>query len=121
MKQELQQTVELTQEQRQRLEVLLANYIALETDIDVLVEQQDAEKAKIFTLLDENGIEESVLAEGRTCKIIRGESSSLDKLAFVALGGNLETLALATKRKPKKAYVDIRVPGKKKRGDPEEE
>lgn len=121
MKQELQQKVELSQELRQRLEVLVANYVALEVDIDVLTAQQDEEKAKLFALLDENGINESVIAEGRSLKIVRGESSRLDKVKFVELGGNLDHLLLATRRTPKKAYIDIRVPGKKRRGDPEEE
>lgn len=121
MRQELQQSVELAPEQRLRLEALLANYLALETDADLINDLLDTEKQKLFELLDDEGVKDAIQMEGRTLKIVRGESSRLDKQKFVALGGNLEHLQLATIRKPKKAYLDIRKAGEKRRGDVEEE
>jgi len=89
-----------------RLRALLSTYHTLKADFDLIEAQMDEEVEKMKAILDTEGVQKVVL-DGVPLTIVGGESSSLDKLKFVELGGSLEMLADATVKKPKKKYLRI--------------
>lgn len=99
-------TVAVSKEIAARVSALLSTYHELKVQADLLSDAMDVEKAKIFAILQEEGIEK-VAIDGTPCTIVRGTSSSLDKMKFVELGGSLEMLQNATVIKPKKPYLKI--------------
>lgn len=99
-------TVALAPELRDRIAAILSTYHELKAEAKLYEELADAENKKIFALLEDAGIEKTEV-EGTACAIVRGQSSSLDKVKFCELGGSLEMLENATVYKPKKAYLRI--------------
>ena len=89
-----------------RLRALLSTSHPLKTDYDLIKGQMEEEVAKMKAILDDEQVQKVVL-DGVPLTIVGGESSSLDKLKFVELGGSLEMLANATVKKPKKKYLRI--------------
>lgn len=110
----LEQTLvaELTDEQRTEIAALLTTYRELKIDADLLEAQLEEENKKIFVILQGAGIEKTVI-DGVPCTIVGGNTSKLDKAAFVLLGGDLKMLDDATTSKPKKKYLKITL-GKEK-------
>lgn len=103
---EAKTVVNLEPELSARLTALLDTYHALKVDADLLYDQMEEEKRKIRGEMELVGLEK-VTINDTPCTIVKGYSSTLDKLKFVELGGSLETLESATFKKPKKAYLSI--------------
>ena len=89
-----------------RLDTLLRTYLDLKFDADLLYDQMEEEKRKMKGEMELAGLEK-ISVNGTPCTIVRGMSSTLDKLKFVELGGSLATLESATFKKPKKSYLSI--------------
>jgi hypothetical protein len=89
-----------------RLSALLSTYQDLKSQADVLVAAMAEEKQKIFEILQAEGYEKAEI-DGVPCTIVRGTSTSLDKIKFVQLGGSLAHLENATISKPKRPYLVI--------------
>ena len=104
------ETVQLSEEVGTRLSALAGTYCELAEQVKVLKQQMKDESAKVFALMEEEGIEKCRV-DGQPLCIVRGVTNSLDKVKFVQLGGSLETLKNATVSKPKKASVKIGVGG----------
>jgi hypothetical protein len=102
----LSETVELAPEVGTRLSALAGTYCELSEQVKILKAQMKDESAKVFALMEEEGIEKCRV-DGQPLCIVRGVTNSLDKMKFVELGGSLEMLKNATVSKPKKAYVKI--------------
>jgi hypothetical protein len=96
----------LSPEVGERLSALAGTYCELAEQVRILKQQMKDEAAKVFALMEDEGIEKCRV-DGQPLCIVRGVSSSLDKMKFVELGGSLEMLKNATVSKPKKAYVKI--------------
>jgi hypothetical protein len=99
-------TVHVEPDVAARLTALLDTYQALKVDADLLYDQMEEEKRKLRGEMELAGLEK-VTINGVPCTVVRGLSSSLDKLKFVELGGSLEMLENATVKKLKKAYLSI--------------
>lgn len=102
--------VEIKPELRAHLSALLSTYQELKFDLDAIQHQLDIEKLAIWGALKEAGLEKAKI-DGFSLNVIKGHTSKLDKLKFVELGGSLQQLENATFSKPKKAYLDIDLPG----------
>ena len=102
--------LEIKPELRAHLAALCATYKELKFDLDAIQHQMDIEKAAMWTILKEVGAEK-VKIDGFSLNVIKGHTSKLDKVKFVELGGSLEQLDNATFKKPKRAYLDIDIPG----------
>lgn len=98
--------IDVAPELAARITALLSTYHDLKAQADLLYEQMDVENAKIWDLMKEAGLKKIVVGDV-PCTEVGGESSKLDKIKFVQLGGSLEMLANATERKPKKKYLLI--------------
>jgi len=124
LKQELTQTQEMIQtlspEVQQRVEAILSTWAELKFEADLLAAQQKIEEAKIKAELEAWDIKTTDV-NGFKLTIVKGESSKFDKLEFVKLGGSLQMLADATRKKPKKPYVLITKAGEKPKTYGEEE
>jgi murein L,D-transpeptidase YcbB/YkuD len=117
MQQELQQTADVLQELspalQQRITAILSTYQEMKLDLDLQKEAVDAEVAKVYALLKEEGISKTKIEGIASLTEVGGDSSKLDKIEFVRLGGNLDVLAAATKKTPKKKYLLITLAGEK--------
>ncbi len=89
-----------------RLDTLLRTYLDLKFDADLLYSQMEEEKRKMKGEMELYGLEKLSI-NGTPCTIVGGESSKLNKLKFVELGGSLAMLENATEKKPKKKYLRI--------------
>jgi hypothetical protein len=101
-------TCDLSLDARLRLGALLGTYRSLKTDLDLLDAQLAEECKTIWSVMQEDGVAKTVVDDCRLT-VVGGFSSKLDKVKFVQLGGNLQTLAAATVRKPKKPYLKITI------------
>src|SRR5216683_3159216 len=95
---EAKTTVQLEPELSARLTALLDTYQTLKVDADLLYGQMEEEKRKLRGEMELAGLEKVTIA-GVPCTVVRGMSSSLDKLKFVELGGSLKMLENATVKK----------------------
>lgn len=89
-----------------RMAATLATYQELKVQRDLLDEAMAVESKKILGEMDLLGVN-SVRIEGTPCTVVRGYTSSLDKMKFVSLGGSLAMLESATVSKPRKPYLRI--------------
>lgn len=105
---------EIKPELRAHLSALLSTYKELKFDLDAIQHQMDIEKLAIWGCLKEAGVEKAKI-DGFSLSVVKGNTSKLDKLKFVELGGSLQQLENATFSKPKKAYLDIDLPGAAKK------
>jgi hypothetical protein len=103
-----EQTVqtEIRPEVAARLAALVSTLNEIKFEAGLLDEAMDIEKAKIFEILQTEGIDK-VDVQGTGLAIVRGTSSRLDKVKFVQLGGSLAQLEAATIVKPKKPYLRV--------------
>lgn len=91
----------------ERVSAILSTYKDLQLQIELLEEMADAEKAKIFALMKEEGLKKLVVA-GTPCTVCNGGSSGrFNKAKFVELGGSLKQYEEAIVRKPKEDYLRI--------------
>lgn len=90
----------------ERIALILSVYADLKASADVLKEEMDNARLEIFTHLDREGVDK-VLVDSIPLAIVRSNTSSLDKVAFVKLGGSLKILEEAMVSKPKKAFLKI--------------
>ncbi len=102
----VESTIELGPSTQRHLALLVEAYQLLTAQRDGLIAEIDKVKAETHATLEAAGVEK-VRVGDVPVSIVRGTSSSLDKLRFVALGGSLTMLAEATVTRPKKAYVKI--------------
>lgn len=104
----LHQTLEpeLTVEQRIDLEHRIEIVQSQAVDLALLKGSIEKEKAVILKTLVDAGIDKLEIG-GIPVAVIGGDSSKLDKLLFVQLGGSLDMLERATKKNPKKKHVRI--------------
>ena len=116
MRQTLETAAELTLEQRQRLEAILATYQELKVDAELLNEQIELEKQKAYDLLKEAGIDKTEL-NGIKLTEVGGETSKFDKQLFVKLGGDITIYNSAFRKKPKKKYLKITIGEEKEAGE----
>lgn len=100
------ETVDVAPEIVEKLVGTLSTYQELKVQRDLLDEAMKAESKKIQAEMDLLGVDKLEI-EGTPCTIVRGHTSSLDKMKFVSLGGSLEMLQNATVSKPRKAYLRI--------------
>ena len=110
--QDQEQVLELSPEMQVRAEAILSTYTELALEAKLLTEQADIEKAKLHAIMDAECLVKTSVT-GYTITVVKGETSKLDKLLFVKLGGNLQHLIDATKKKPKKPYVLVTKAGEK--------
>lgn len=89
-----------------QLSETLEYYQALKTDAAALEAQMEIEKIKIKALLDEAGISKATI-DGIPLTMATRDTSSLDKVRFVELGGSLAMLDNATVVKTGKPYLVI--------------
>lgn len=106
MKISLEQAPTLEPEIVQLLALKLANYNTLMVDFKLLKEQIDDIKGEVLDELNLWGLEKAVI-DDIPCTVVGGNSSSLDKVKFVQLGGSLKMLEEATVSKPKKKHLRI--------------
>lgn len=99
-------TIEIAPEVGARISAVLSTYNDLKAQADLLYEQMEIEKEKIYTIMKDAGISKAKV-DGVPLTEIKSSQSVLDKVKFVALGGSLEMLENATFSKPKKAYLQI--------------
>lgn len=108
-------TPELTPELQQQIAAVLSTYRELKVDADLLAAQMDEEKAKVYAILKDAGIEKTQIEEFKLTEV-GGHSSKFDKQKFVTLGGDLRIYDQAVVKKPKKKYLKITV-GDEKESD----
>lgn len=101
-----QETVTVDEEIAEKLAATLSTYQDLKLQRDLLDEAMKTESKKIQAEMELIGVDK-IQVDGTPCTIVRGTTSSLDKVKFVSLGGSLEMLQNATVSKPKKAYLRI--------------
>jgi len=99
-------TVQVQPDVTARLTALLDTYQTLKVDADLLYDQMEEEKRKIKGEMELAGLS-AFRINGVPCTIVGGETSKLNKLKFVELGGSLAMLENATEKKPKKKYLRI--------------
>ena len=97
---------ELSLEERAHIGVLLTTYYGLKLEVELLTEQLEIEKARIFAILKHDGVSK-VTIDDIPLAVVGGFSSKFDKMKFVQLGGSLKMLADATEKKPKKEHLRI--------------
>lgn len=88
------------------LAIKLDTFHTLKVDRDLLDAEMDKLKGEVLDELNLWGVEKAVI-DNIPCAVVGGESSSLDKVKFVQLGGSLKMLADATVKKPKKKHLRI--------------
>jgi hypothetical protein len=99
-------TVALEPDMVARVAAKLSTYHTLKVDADLLYEAMAKELADIKGEMELAGVNKMEI-DGTPCTIVTGETSSLNKLKFVELGGSLEMLENATVHKPRKAYLRV--------------
>lgn len=97
---------EIAPDVQARVSAVLSTYHDLKMQADLLYEQMEAEKAKIWDVMKEAGYEK-IEVDGTPCTVVKSSQSKLDKQLFVQLGGSLEQLNNATRSVPKKPYLKI--------------
>ncbi len=97
---------------KERIAIILSVYKDLKESADVIEGEMDAAKKEIFAALDREGVKKTLVDE-IPLAIVRGTSTSLDKMRFVQLGGSLKMLEESMVSKPKKPYLKITL-GKEK-------
>lgn len=106
--------VEIAPETLARVSGLVSTCRAIQGDLTLLTEQLELEKAKLLDLYKAKGLTKLEIDGEPVTLVTGGTSSKMDKLKFVALGGDLTMLENAKVTKPKKDYMLI---GKEKTYD----
>lgn len=99
--------IEIAPELQARLSALLCTYAHLKIQLEAVQTQVDIEKAALKQILEEIGTD-SVASDGYHLNIIKGTTSTLNKLKLLAEGVTLAMLEAATVTRPKKPYLSIR-------------
>lgn len=106
--------VDVSPETLARVAGLVSTCRAIQGDLTLLTEQLELEKVKLLELYKAEGITKLEIDGEPVTLVTGGTSSKMDKLKFVALGGDLTMLENAKTTKPKKDYMLI---GKEKTYD----
>jgi len=88
------------------LSAKLGTYQSIKQDIALLEDALAREAADIKGTLELHGLKKCRV-DGIPVCIVEGVSTRMDKLKFVALGGDLKMLEAAKVSKPKKAYLKV--------------
>lgn len=88
------------------LSAKLGTYKSIKADIELLEAALAREADEIKGTLELHGLKKCRV-DGIPICIVEGVSTKMDKLKFVALGGDLAMLKAASVSKPKKAYLKV--------------
>lgn len=102
--------VDIDEEIAAKMAASLATYTEMKIQRDLLDEAMKKESKQLLGEMELLGVDK-LEVEGYPCTIVRGETTSLDELKFVQLGGDLELLNRAKVTKPKQPYLLV---GKKR-------
>jgi hypothetical protein len=97
---------------KKKLQARLEAYAAQKAKLTPIYEEMDRLKAELDDIRQDLGVM-SLDVEGSKITMVAGIYRKLDKKKFVALGGDLKILQLATIEKPKKPYTKITLKGEK--------
>lgn len=121
---EQQPKPEVSAELAAHLKAKLALFVANKHHIDQLSREQERVKEELeiaFADYDEYDLlRAGVRVHDLNVKLVEGVSTKLDKKKLLEQGVTMAQIEAATTTKPKKAYVDIRLPGQRTRDDGDE-